>query len=138
MKVKKLDIAITKATLQSYTVELKEGKPTISATIELMTEGGMSVTTYRVATDAWEKKDQFELPMSAIPPIVELAEILEGVVVRHCRDRQQALTATVEEMPIKPEDLEPIVLGSGETVDIVIDDIEDIDDKPIDLSEIPF
>lgn len=135
--MKKLDIAITKAVLQSYTVELKEGKPTISATIELMTEGGMAVTTYRVATDAWEKKDQFELPLSAIPPIVELAEILEGVVVRHCRDRQLALAATVDEMPIQPEDLEPITIGVGEPtkIDIVIDDV---DDKPIDLSEIPF
>lgn len=131
--MKKLDINITKAQLKSYTVELKEGKPTINATIELLTAGGMSVTTYTVYTDSWSDKNKFELPLAAISPIVELAKVLEDAVVAKCRDSQMALGDGVDADPIEAEDLAILTLPSK-----VQEDIIDIDDKPIDLSEIPF
>lgn len=99
--MKKLDINISKAQLKSYTVELAEGKPCVSATIELLTEGGKSITSYTVSTNAWQDKDKFNLPTEAIMPIVSLAEILEGIVVRHCRDSQLGLAAASS----KPIDL---------------------------------
>ena len=67
--MKQLSINITKAQLKSYTVELKEGKPEVSATIELYTSGGMAVTTYTVATDSWNDRSKFlsKLPIRPTP-----------------------------------------------------------------------
>jgi hypothetical protein len=130
--MKRLDIQITKATLTSFSVELEEGKPKVSATIGLLTEGGKPITTYSISTKTWNEEDQFDLPMECIGPILIIARQLEAVVVRHCRDSQKALSATVE-----GQDSESLT-EVDEIEDVVINDIEDIDDKPIDLSEIPF
>lgn len=113
--MKKLDIQITKATLKGYTVELEDGNPSVTATIALLTEGGKTITDYTVRTNAWNKDDKFDLPMTAIPPIVELAKILERVVTSHCRDAQ-------------------LVLDAGEVPPVV----KDIGDEPINLDDIPF
>lgn len=107
--MKQLNINITKAQLKNYTVELKEGRPVVNATIELLTEGGMPVTTYSVYTDAWDEKNKFELPIQAMSPIIELAKALEDVVIDKCRDAQRAL-------------------GMGNIKE----------DGPIDLSDVPF
>lgn len=146
--MKQLNINITKASLQSYTVELKEGKPVINATIQLMTEGGMQVTTYSVYTDGWNEQNKFELPLEAIKPIIELARILEDAVVVKCRDSQLALTSGVEADPITEEDLTALVLpaeipdsddyANPKTRDKDAVMLDEIDNKPIDLSEIPF
>lgn len=133
--MKQLSINITKAQLKSYTVELKDGKPEVSATIELYTSGGMAVTTYTVATDSWSDKNKFELPMNAIMPIIELAKALEAVTVQKCRDSQLALGSGIDTDPIKEEDLEPLTLTSTVMHPIEIDDI---DEDLIDLSEVPF
>jgi len=130
--MKRLDIQITKAALKSFSVELDEGKPKVSATISLLTEGGKQITEYTIHTSSWRDEDEFELPMECIGPIVIIARQLEAVVVRHCRDSQKALGATVE-----GQDSEALT-EVDEIEDVVINDIEDIDDKPIDLSEIPF
>lgn len=133
--MKKLEINISKACLKSYTVELKEGKPEVSATIELLTEGGMAVTTYTVSTDSWQDKNKFELPMSAIMPIIDLAKVLESVTVQKCRDSQLALGSGVETDPITKESFDTELVIPERTVTLT--PIEP-DDKPIDLSEIPF
>lgn len=130
--MKTLSINITKAQLKSYTVELKEGKPVVSATIELLTEGGTAVTTYTVSTESWySDKNKFELPMAAISPIVELAKVLEQVTVAKCRDSQLALGSGVDQDPINVDDVAKLTLPAE-----VVKSIED--NKPIDLSEIPF
>jgi hypothetical protein len=136
--MKKLNINITKAQLKSYTITLEDGKPVISATCELLTEGGKPVTTYTASTRKydWEATTNFELPLAAIGPIVELARILEEITVQNCRDSQMALESGADEDPIKPEDLTFLTLPANNTSDD--DEEEDIDDKPIDLSEIPF
>lgn len=138
--MKKLDINITQATLKSYTVELKEGKPEVSATIELLTAGGMAVTTYTVATDSWQDKNKFELPMQAIMPIIELAKVLETVTVEKCRDSQLTLGSGIDTDPIKQEDFVTVIEDSDDYANPKTrdKDIIEIDDKPIDLSEIPF
>lgn len=131
--MKQLNINITKAKLKSYTVELKEGKPVVSATIDLLTEGGMEVTTYTVSTESWySDKNKFELPLAAIAPIIKLAQVLEDTVVDKCRDSQLALTDGMPTAPITEADLEALAIPA----DIV--EKEETEDKPIDLSEIPF
>lgn len=133
--MKQLNINITKAQLKSYTVELKDGKPEVSATIELYTEGGMAVTTYTVATDSWNDKNKFDLPIAAIAPIIDLAKALESVTVNKCRDSQLALTSGIPTDPIQEQDLTPLTLSDTITIS---EPIENLDDKPIDLTEIPF
>lgn len=139
--MKKLDINITQAKLQSYTVELKEEKPVVSATIELLTAGGMSVTTYTVSTESWySDKNKFELPLSAIAPIIELAKVLETVTVQKCRDSQLALGSGIDTDPITESDFvdseadNEIIIPARK---VKLEPIEE-DDKPINLSEIPF
>jgi hypothetical protein len=141
--VKKLNINITKAQLKSYTVELKEGKPVVNATVELLTEGGTPVTTYSVYTDGWNDANKFELPMAAILPIVELAKLLENAVVTKCRDSQLALgSGIVDTDPIKEDDFVALIEDSDDFANPATRDrdiiVIDQDDKPIDLSEIPF
>lgn len=106
--MKKLDIAITKASIVSFDVAVEEGKPKVGVTLALMTEGGKIVTTYSAGTESW-RSDPIELPVNALPLIGDLARMLEGIAVRKCRDYQKALPA-----PVKSAD------------------------QPIDLSEIPF
>lgn len=142
VSVKKLNINITKAQLKSYSVTLEEGKPVISATVELLTEGGKAVTTYTAKTRQydWESSVAFELPLNAIEPIVKLAKILEQAVVLSCRDSQMALGSGLEEDPIAEADLIVLTIpeATEKKIKVTIVANEDIDDKPIDLSEIPF
>jgi hypothetical protein len=126
--MKKIDIQITKAALKSFSVELQDKKPVVSASIALLTEGGKVVTDYSISTDSWQDENKFELPMECIAPIVELARKLELVVTKHCRDSQLALPAKA--MTI--EDIPTVEQAKTETV------IEDVNDEPINLDDIPF
>lgn len=96
--MKKLDISITKAALKSFSVSLDEGKPTVSATISLLTSGGKRITDYTVSSAAWNENDKFDLPHDAVFPIIEIAKILERVAAKHCRDSQKALPAPNEQV----------------------------------------
>lgn len=116
--MKSLDINITKASISSFTVSAREGKPEVDVIIALMTEGGKVITSYSCSTNHWQDKNKIELPISALPLIGDLARMLEGLAVRQCRDSQLALA------PPKTQDKKT--------------DLADIDDKPIDLTDIPF
>lgn len=125
--MKRLDIQITKAALKSFSVDLKEGKPEVSATIALLTEGGKQITEYSISTDSWQKDNQFDLPLECISPIVIMARQLEYIVTKHCRDSQLALPANVS-IPQTLTTLMPIE-------DVTV---EDIADESINLDDIPF
>lgn len=126
--MKKIDIQITKAALKSFRVELNEKKPVVHASIALLTEGGKQITDYSISTDSWQDENKFELPIECIAPIVKLAQQLEAIVTKHCRDSQLALPAqamTIDDIP---------------TVEKVaaLPVVENIDDTPINLDDIPF
>lgn len=124
--MKKLEINITQAALKSFSVSMPTesgAEPVVSATISLLTDGGKEITTYSISTESWQEKDRFTLPMNAYMPLSEIAKILEGVVVRHCRDGQKGITANSESTEEATDD--PV-------------EIVDIDDAPIDLSKIKF
>jgi len=92
--MKKLSIAITKASLQSFSVSLNEdGTYRVEATIGLMTDGGRKITSYTIYTQHWNKEQEFELPLTCISPIREMAKELEGVVTKHCQDSVLQLSA---------------------------------------------
>lgn len=90
----KLDIQITQAKLISYSVELNDDKPEVTATIGLYTEGGKQITSYSIRTSEWTPEaTKFELPVTAIAPILGVAQELEKVVTKHCRDAQKVIEA---------------------------------------------
>ena len=93
--MKKLKIEITKGQLLSYEVRLEKNfkDVVVSATIGLFTEGGKEITEYCVSTSSWDDNSKFVLPLNAIAPMTELAKILEGVVIKHCKDSQLELPA---------------------------------------------
>lgn len=121
--MKKLNISITKAQLVSFSVELKEGKPEVTATIALLTDGGKQVTTYSIGTDSWRSDTKFDLPVEIMPLIGDVARVLEAVAVRQCQDGQLALPAPG--FPVKKKVSQPAIIDAG-------------DNEPINLDEIPF
>lgn len=125
--MKKLEINITKATLQSFNISAKEGKPEVSVTLALLTEGGKAITSYTVMTDAWSDKDKLDLPVSVLPLIGELARILERAAVNHCRDSQLALPA--------PKQRDDYVSNNPDDNDSVVPANLD---EPINLDDIKF
>lgn len=90
--MKKLNINITKAQIVSFSVQLKEGEPQVSATIALITDGGKEISQYSISTYSWQEENKFELPVELIQPIVGIMRTLEGVVVKHCMGSQLQLT----------------------------------------------
>ena len=82
--MKKINIQISKAQIDSYSVELKDNKPEVSATIALIANDNNPITTYSISTDAWNEKNKFKLPTAMISPIVEIMKELEPIIVRHC------------------------------------------------------
>lgn len=131
--MKRLDIQITKAALESFSVELREGKPRVTASIALLTEGGKKITDYTISTNHWEDEQKFDLPMECIEPIVVIARQLEAVVTRHCRDTQRTIEAKSREVEADPEPQEEPAEGQ-----VVVLDHLDEDDDEIDLDSIPF
>lgn len=133
--MKKLDIQITKAALKSFSVELQEKKPVVSASIALLTEGGKVITDYTISTSHWQSENEFELPVECIAPIIKLAEQLETVVTKHCRDSQLALSATasIDDIPTvekSVQDSDDFANPETRDSDIKIDELINLDDIP--------
>lgn len=128
--MKKLDIAITKATLQSFSVDAHEGKPVVTVTLALMTAGGKKITTYSIDNHSW-RDDPLDIDITMLPLIGDLARKLEGAAVRHCKDSQLALPApkaketTTDKVALKNFPNVP----DGTVVTL---------DTPINLDDIPF
>lgn len=104
----KLDINITKASLEGFIVTAADGAAHVTANIALLTEGGKKITSYSVNTNAWDDLKKLQLPVEVMPLLGRAAQLIEAAAVKHCRDEQKGIAAT----------------GS--------------DDTPIDLSDIPF
>ena len=91
--MKKIDIKITNAAITSFTVQLNESKPEISATIKLMTKGGKEITTYTVSTCHWQDANKIRVPDDILIPIVQIADKLEEIVTGHCKNQNKQLKA---------------------------------------------
>ena len=89
--MKQLNINITKAQITNFNVALQEDKPTVSATITLLTEGGQRIADYSISTNHYQESTKFELPVTMIPPILEIMAQLEQIVVKHCQNHQKML-----------------------------------------------
>lgn len=93
--MKKIDININQAQIESYRVELKDGMPEVSATIALYA-GLKKVSTFSVSTQNYYNTDKIELPVDIIEPIVKIAKVLEVIVIMSCR-------SSMAELPISTE-----------------------------------
>ncbi len=102
--MKKLDIAITKAQLQSFTLDIRGNEPQVTATIGLFTEGGKKITEYSASTNAWDETKKLTIPPEALYALGTAAKIIEASIVKHCRDSQGALTAG-DDAPINLDEI---------------------------------
>lgn len=91
--MKKINISITKAEIKSFQVELNEGKPEVSASIGLFSEGGKQISTYSISTDSWNKESKFDLPVELVAPIMSILSTLEKVLVNHINNSQKQIGA---------------------------------------------
>lgn len=89
--MKELNISITKAQITRFSVELRQDKPEVTATITLLTESSQKITDYTISTNHWDEVNKFDLPGLMIPPILGIMEQLEQIVVKHCNEHQKLL-----------------------------------------------
>lgn len=94
--MKHIDINLSSARLESFSVDLNADVPEITATIGLLTPGLNKIATFCVSTKAYYSDDtRFDMPLQLIEPIKyignELERILAAMVMRTCKQ----LTAPV-------------------------------------------
>lgn len=94
--MRKINIEITKAQLESFTIgfDVNEDKivPEVSASLGLLTENGKKISQYSISSGKWAN-NKFTLPIEMFSPIMEIAEQLEVIVTKHCRENQLSLNA---------------------------------------------
>ena len=79
-----IKIDINKARILSYSVELNEDKPEISATIGLFS-GDKKISSFSLRTQQYYSESiQFELPVKMINSIKKIAEQLEEILTIEC------------------------------------------------------
>ena len=93
--MRKLNIEITNAKILGYEVTFnEEGEPMVRATIGLCTAGGKQIASYTVSNKQYYGQGEpFNLTTDIAVPILGVAQELERIITKHCRDDQKALAA---------------------------------------------
>ena len=86
-----IDISITKATISRVSIEYKDDLPRVQATINLLAENGEMISTYSLDSEAWNKNQLFEVPLSMINPIKQILFQIEQIVAEHCNNRMKLI-----------------------------------------------
>jgi hypothetical protein len=96
----KIDIQITKAGINSFSVEFNEGVdlPSVSATINLYTPNNKKISTFSIGTRSWND-NKFDLPVNMIEPIKQIAYQLEKIVTIKC-NAALGLLSNIEDNPL--------------------------------------
>jgi len=94
--MKKINIAITKAKIISYSVDLNDDTPDVTATIGLFTGADKQISTFSLSTKSWHEA-QFEIPFEMINPIKEIAQELETILIRECSSAIGLLSEKVQQ-----------------------------------------
>ncbi len=84
--MRKIDIKITKARIKSFSVELEQDEPHVTATIELLSEVDESITTFSVSTRNYAVQ-KFTVPIRMIFDLKNIADQLEMIVADKCNER---------------------------------------------------
>jgi hypothetical protein len=82
--MRKIDIQITKGSIKSFEVMLKDGLPRVNAHVALFTENNKEISTFTVSTEDYYGTAKIELPPEMIIPIQEIASRLERMVINEC------------------------------------------------------
>ena len=93
--MKQIDVQITKGQIEGFAVEMKDGLPTVTASVGLYTAGNKKITTFSISTVSYYENN-FELPIEMILPIQEIANRLEAVTIQHCNKALCMIEATGE------------------------------------------
>lgn len=81
--MKKLDVQITKAEIESFAVEFKSDLPEVTATVALFTSNDKKVTTFTISSGRWSQV-KFDVPVGMIPAIKDIGNQLEAIVTIEC------------------------------------------------------
>lgn len=82
--MKTMNININQAKLLSYSVDLNDEKPEVSATIGLYA-GTKQISQFSLRTQSFYSNSvEFDIPASMIEPILEIAREIETIMVRTC------------------------------------------------------
>ena len=82
--MKDINIRVNKARILSYSVELNEDKPEVSATIGLFAND-KKISSFSLRTQSYYSESmQFEIPLKMINVIKKIAEQLEEILVVEC------------------------------------------------------
>ena len=77
-----INININSAKIESFSVALGDGSPSVRATVGLYA-GGKKISDFTISTESW-RDIQFTLPPDMVPPIIRIAQQLEVILVREC------------------------------------------------------
>ena len=95
--MKKININITQARIKKFSVQLDEKEPEVTAEISLLTANDKEITTFSIGSGSW-RTTHFDLPISMIPPIKDLAAKLEAIVTQEANKALKMLPeATIHE-----------------------------------------
>ncbi len=94
-----ITININQAKILSYSVELGEECPTVSATIGLF-KGEKQISSFSLTTQQWMQGVKFDIPAGMIPPIVKIADQLEAILIEECSRSMNELPAHAEESDV--------------------------------------
>lgn len=84
-----ISINITKARIKSFSVELEDEKPVITASIALLTAGNEAIATYTISTASWTQESRrFSVNPGMVDSLLTMAHELEQVVTENCKQRQ--------------------------------------------------
>ena len=90
--MRELNIAIEKGRIASFHVNLKNnGEIAVTASIDLLTPSGETITSYSISSDNWDDKKRFNIPLTMIASVKAMLTELEYIVVTHCEDRNKML-----------------------------------------------
>jgi hypothetical protein len=94
--MREIDISITKGSIESFAVTLKDGSPEVMATVALWTPNGKRISSYTIHTSEY-CEHHFELPPEMIFPIQEIASRLETIVMSECNKALRLLPVYPQE-----------------------------------------
>ena len=105
--MKKIDVQITKAQIESFSVALEDNLPLVNATIALYTAGSKRISSYSISSRSYHTS-KFELPLEMIDPIMKIARRLEAIVTMEC-NKSMSMIEVKPDVPPKKE--EPVVVS---------------------------
>lgn len=105
--MKKIEINISYAKIESFSVNLESNIPTISATVWLFTANEKKISTYTVSNRKYYWED-VEFPPEIFDGLYRMIDIIERIVTNNAKSKIGLLSVKTEESK-KSEDYKDIL-----------------------------